>query len=79
MGLEIYLNTDTPTQEALAFYRAARPKEGEVYVCDRKTTKEGKRDTTLWTSASPRSESATTVNRYWPGTRRRGPGGAWGW
>lgn len=45
VGLEIYLNTDTPTNEALVFYRAARPKEGEVYMCDWKTMKAGKRET----------------------------------
>ena len=45
-GLEIYINTDTPTEEALVFYRVVRPKEGEVYLCDRKTTTEGKRETT---------------------------------
>lgn len=46
VGLEMYLNTNTPTQEALAFYRMARPKDGEVYVCDKKTTIDGKRQTT---------------------------------
>jgi hypothetical protein len=44
-GLEIYLNTDTPTEKALVFYRIGRPKEGEVYMCDRKETVAGKRET----------------------------------
>lgn len=42
-GIEVYLMTDTPTQEAIGFYRVARPKEGDVYGCHRMTTKDGKR------------------------------------
>jgi len=46
LGLEIYVNTDTPTQEALILYRMVKPKEGEVYLCDKKwTSKEDKRET----------------------------------
>jgi hypothetical protein len=45
VGLEMYLNTNTPTQEGLVFYRAARPKEGEVYACDKKATVDGERKT----------------------------------
>jgi hypothetical protein len=47
IGLEMYLRTNTaPTQEAICFYRLTRPKEGEVYVCDKKTNVDGERKTT---------------------------------
>lgn len=46
VGLEIYLNTDTPTNDALVFQRIARPAEGEIYLCDRRTTNAGKRGIT---------------------------------
>jgi hypothetical protein len=45
VGLEMYLNTATPTEEAFVIYRIVRPKEGDVYLCDRKTTNAGKRET----------------------------------
>lgn len=43
VGLEMYLNTNTPTEEAIVFYRVAQPKEGEVYMCDKRTTVAGER------------------------------------
>jgi hypothetical protein len=46
VGLELYLDSDTPAQHALAFHRIVRPKEGQVYFCDHKLTDEdGKRVT----------------------------------
>jgi len=38
VGLEFYVLTDTPTTEALGFYRLQRVKEGNVYMFTRATT-----------------------------------------
>jgi DNA-directed RNA polymerase subunit RPC12/RpoP len=47
VGLEFYVITDTPTTEALGFYRLRRVKEGDVYMFTRATTTdEGKRRNT---------------------------------
>jgi hypothetical protein len=63
VGLEMYLRTNTPpTQEALFFYRIARPKEREVYACDKKTTVDGERKTTRTTSRRTASPDACS----WP-------------
>ncbi|HEX3315516.1 MAG TPA: hypothetical protein VHR72_11525 [Gemmataceae bacterium] len=43
VGFEVFLTTDTPTNEALGFTRAARVMEGEIYLTSRITTQDGKR------------------------------------
>ncbi|MCI0680966.1 MAG: DUF1583 domain-containing protein [Gemmataceae bacterium] len=44
VGLEFYLKTETPTAEALGFYRVRRVREGDVFMLTRATTTaEGKR------------------------------------
>ncbi len=45
-GFELYLMSDTPTKEALAFDRATSRDGQEVYVCSRMTTIDGKRANT---------------------------------
>jgi hypothetical protein len=42
-GLEVYLMTATPTQEAVGFYRLVSPEKGDAYMCSRMTTIDGKR------------------------------------
>jgi len=43
-GFEVYLKTNTPTREAIAFYRIVRPSGDDVYACSRMTTNtEGRR------------------------------------
>jgi ribosomal protein S27E len=46
LGLEIYVNTNTEAQDAVIFYHIVKPKEGEVYMCDKKATINGERKTT---------------------------------
>ncbi len=43
VGFELFVCTDTPTNECLGLLRAARVNEGEVYLSSRITTQNGKR------------------------------------
>ena len=43
VGFELYVTTDTPTNEGLGLLRVARVNEGEVYVSSRITTQGGRR------------------------------------
>jgi hypothetical protein len=42
-GFEFYVMTATPTREAIGFSRVANAEEGDVYVCSRMTTQDGRR------------------------------------
>jgi Protein of unknown function (DUF1583) len=42
-GFEFYVMTATPTREAVGFSRIASPEEGDVYMCSRMTTQDGRR------------------------------------
>jgi DNA-directed RNA polymerase subunit RPC12/RpoP len=43
VGFEFYITTDTPSEEALAFYRMSRVAEGDVFLLNRMTTVDAKR------------------------------------
>ena len=43
VGFEVYIAADTPAQDALGFLRLTRVAEGDVYMCSRMTTTDGKR------------------------------------
>ncbi len=42
VGFEIFIRTDTPTNESITFSRVVRVEEGDVYSCSRNTIREGK-------------------------------------
>ena len=44
VGFELYIVTDTPTNESLGLLRATRVNEGEVYLTSRITSRDGKRE-----------------------------------
>jgi hypothetical protein len=43
VGLELFIETESPTREGLGVYRVVRVKEGDVYMVSRNTTKAGNR------------------------------------
>src|SRR5439155_15340427 len=43
VGFEFYTWTETPTKEAIAFSRYVRAEEGDVFLCSRMTTVDGRR------------------------------------
>jgi DNA-directed RNA polymerase subunit RPC12/RpoP len=71
VGLEIYLNAASAAKDAIVFRRVAHPKEGQIFLCDRRWTVDGQRKTERKTfpavskSGQMRITRAGKIVRFW--------------